>query len=116
MNTETTTEENPQEAIPTKKYNVHIYRETRFKFEGIEATSPDEAANLAAEMHSDQSTEWEECNGDNLGALVDLVGDEDYTDSVLIDFEPERVRKAAQKLLAACQMVVDRWEKGDLVS
>jgi hypothetical protein len=37
------------------------------------------------------------------------------TDGVLLQFdEPARRRAAAATLLAACQLVVDRWEHGDL--
>ena len=53
-------------------------------------------------------------DGKTFSAQVDVAGDEGSSQPVTIDFEPERQRKAATKLLAACRMVVDRWERGDL--
>ena len=39
-------------------------------------------------------------------ALVDVVGDEDYEQSCLIDFEPELERKGAPKLLASLEAIL----------
>ena len=97
------------------KYNVHLYREMRLFFPGVEAATPEEAARIAAGKQADAAASIDdECDGENLAALIDVVGDDQYQLSVTIDFEPERLRKAAPHLLAACQMVVDRWEAGDL--
>jgi hypothetical protein len=95
-------------------YNVHIYREMRFYFAGIEADTPEAAAQMAAGQPTCDADYSEDCDGENLAALIDVAGDEDYSQSVTIDFEAERRRKAAGIRLAACQMVVDRWERGDL--
>lgn len=95
-------------------YNVHIYREMRLFFPGIEAASPEEAARIAADKPTPDADYTEDCDGNNLAALVDVVGDDEFEHSVTIDFEHEQVRKAARELLDACRMVVDRWERGDL--
>jgi hypothetical protein len=84
------------------KFIVHLYREMKLSYAGIEADTP----HAAAEMVSKKLTaadNIEDCEGQNLAALVDVAGDEDYSQSVTIDFEPERIRKAAAKLLAALE-------------
>ena len=80
-------------------YNVHIYREMRLFFPGIEAATPDEAAHLAADKLTADAEYTEDCDGENLAALVDLVGDDNFEHSVTIDFGHERLRKAASDLL-----------------
>jgi hypothetical protein len=95
-------------------YNVHIYREMKLKFDGIEADAPEAAASIARDKPTDEADSIDDCDGETLAALVDLVGDDEYGQSRFIDFESERLRKAAPALLAACRMVVDRWERGDL--
>jgi len=77
------------------RYHVHIYREMRLLFEGIEAATPEDAARIAAERPTGETGVIDDCNGENLAALVDIDGDENYAQSRLIDFEPERLRKAA---------------------
>ena len=95
-------------------YIVHIYREMRLVFEGIEADTPEAAAAIARDKLTGDADDIESCDGETFAALVDVAGDKEYGQSRTIDFEPERQRKAAPKLLAACRMVVDRWEGGDL--
>ena len=56
----------------------------------------------------------DDCDGETFYALVDVQGDEQHEQSRFIDYEPERLRLAAPKLLEACRMVIDRWENGDL--
>ena len=95
-------------------YNVHLYREMRLVFDGIEAETPETAAAIARDMQTRDAVEIDDCEGMTLSALVDVDGDADYEHSVIIDFEEERQRKAGPALLAACRMVVARWEHGDL--
>lgn len=85
----------------TALYHVHIYRETRVYFPGIDARSPEEAARIAADKLTADAEYSEDCDGENLAALIDVAGDNEFTQSVTIDFEPERLRKAALKLLTA---------------
>jgi hypothetical protein len=82
-------------------YNVHIYREMRVFFPGIEAPTSDESARIAADKPTADAEYTEDCDGENLAALVDVVGDHELEHSVTIDFEHERVRKAAPSLLEA---------------
>lgn len=88
------------------KYIVHIYREMRLSYADIEADTPEAAAAIASGKPTDEADTIDDCEGQNLAALVDLAGDEDYSQSVMIDFEAERIRKAAPKLLAAMKAVL----------
>lgn len=88
-------------------YNVHIYREMRLFFPGIEAFTPEEAAAKASEMDTADADEITSCDGENLAALVDLVGDDEFEHSVTIDFDHERMRKAAPAMLEALEYVLD---------
>ena len=80
--------------MPT--YNVHLYREMRLFFPCIEAESPEEAAKIAAGKDFDDVDDFSDCDGENLAALVDLVGDEEFRHSKTIAFDP--VKEAAQEL------------------
>ena len=80
-------------------YTVYIYREMLLKFEGIEATTPEEAAEMACDKPTNDAEKIEDCEGKNIGALVDVVGDDQHEQSVTINFEPQRLRKAARELL-----------------
>lgn len=82
-------------------YNVHIYREMRVFFPGIEADSAEDAAGIAADRPTPDADYTEDCDGENLAALVDVVGDEGFEQSVTIDFDAERQRKALPQLLMA---------------
>ena len=95
-------------------YNVHIYREMRLVYEGISAETPEAAAAIARKKPTDDSVEIADCEGETLSAVVDEAGDSAYERSVMIAFENERLRTASPALLAACRMIVDRWERGDL--
>jgi hypothetical protein len=95
-------------------YNVHIYREMRLYFAGIEASTPKEAARIAADRMTGEAEYVEDCDGENLAALVDVAGDDEFTHSVAIDFEPERQRKAATELLEALNYLLEQTVDMDL--
>ncbi len=82
-------------------YNVHLYRETRLHFPGITADTPEQAARIAADRPTADAEFIEDCDGDNLAALIDVAGDDEFTQSVTIDFEPERLRRMVPELLEA---------------
>ena len=86
---------------------MHIYRELRLYFPGIEASSPEEASTLAGDKPTGDAEYTEDCDGENLSALIDLVGDDGFEKSVTIDFEPERLRKIATELLDALRAASD---------
>jgi hypothetical protein len=99
----------PAEVLPetgTALYHVHIFREMRLYFPGIEARSPDDAARIAADKPTADAEYSEDCDGENLAAVIDVAGDDDFTKSTTIDFEPERLRKAAPRLLAALTAIL----------
>jgi hypothetical protein len=89
-------------------YNVHAFREMRLVFGGIEADSHEAAAAIARDKPTqDADSIDDECDGETIGALVDVAGDEDYAQSRMIDFEPERQRRAAPKLLGALKAFIE---------
>ena len=77
------------------RYTVHVYREMRVKFEGIEAASPEEAADQARDLPTELAREFVDCEGEDFCTLVDVLGDEDYAQSRIIDCGGERNRKVA---------------------
>jgi len=83
--------------MPT--FNVHLYREMRLPFLGVEADTPEQAAKMVAEYPSEKAASYEDCESVTLAALVDLAGDKDYSQSVTIDLDP--VTTAAQELYEA---------------
>jgi hypothetical protein len=88
------------------QYIVHLYREMRIDFGGIEAETPEAAAEIASGKPTGDADAIEDCDGENLTALVDVAGDEDFHQSVTIEFETERQRKAAPKLLSALKSIL----------
>ena len=87
------------------QYNVHIYREMKLLFNRIEADTPETAAAKARDKLTGDADDIDDCDGETFAALVDVVGDERYEHSVTIDFEPERLRKAAPTLHEALKQV-----------
>ncbi|WP_422927487.1 hypothetical protein [Singulisphaera sp. PoT] len=83
------------------QYIVHLYREMRLTFEGIEAKSCEAAAHIARDKLTGDAEDIADCDGETLSALVDVADDAQYEQSCMIDFEPERLRKAAPALLDA---------------
>jgi hypothetical protein len=82
-------------------YTVHLYREMRLTFERVEADTHEAAAAIARDRLTEDADDIEDCDGENLAALVDVVGDDQYEHSQMINFEDERLRKAAPELLKA---------------
>ncbi len=85
-------------------FNVRIDREVLLVFEGIEAESHDAAAAIACDQHPAAADDIDDCDGETFSAIVEVAGDEDLGQSVTIDFEPGRQRKAAPVMLKALQM------------
>jgi hypothetical protein len=90
-----------------KIYNVHIYREMGLAYGGIEAGTHEEAAATARDKPTDQADSIDDCDGETIAALVDVVGDEQYAQSRVVDFEPERRRRTATDLQAALTWLLD---------
>jgi hypothetical protein len=87
-------------------YNVHLYREMRLVFGGIEADTPEAAASIAGNMPTGDADDIADCEGENLAALVDVAGDAEYTQSRMVDFAPARQRQAAPKLLVSLKALL----------
>jgi hypothetical protein len=92
-------------------YNVHLYREMRLFFPGIVADTPEQAAARAAELPDDEAAHIEDCEGINLCALVDLVGDDDFSESVGVDFDHGRTIVRADQLHQALQQALDAFNR-----
>ena len=85
------------------RYNVHLYREMRLLFEGIETGSHEEAAAIARQRSCEEADFIGDCDGETFAALVDVVGDTEYEQTRLVSFEGERLREATPLLLEAVQ-------------
>lgn len=72
------------------KYNVHVFKEYRVKFEGIEAESPEAAAKIANNMEDKRAIEIEDTEGAGLGYIVDEHGDHDYLNSISLNANFEK--------------------------
>jgi hypothetical protein len=83
--------------MPT--YNVHLYREMRLFFPGVEADTAEEAAKIVAEKASEEAASTEDCEGESVAALVDLVGDEDFSESVTINLGPVKSASSPEATL-----------------
>lgn len=68
------------------KFRVHLYREMRLTFNDIEAETHEKAADIATNMETDRADACEDCDGNNIAALVDVVGDDEFKNSKVIDF------------------------------
>src|SRR5262245_38710170 len=97
----------PTERTLTMIYNVHIYREMRLFFPDIEAGTPEEAAAKARDLDTADADEITSCDGETFAALVDVAWNDQYEQSVTIDFECERERKTASEMRIALQAFVE---------
>jgi hypothetical protein len=96
-------------------YNVHLYREMLLVFQDIQADSPQQAADSCRDLPAEAACgEAVDCDGETFGALVDVQGDTDYSQSVMIDFDAERIRKAAPALLKALDYLLEQTVDMDL--
>jgi hypothetical protein len=88
-------------------YNVHIYREMRLFFPGIEAPSAEIGASWASQKTTDDAALVDDCDGETLAALVDVVGDEAFEHSQMIDFDPARqfTRELQEALVNLCAQI-----------
>jgi hypothetical protein len=69
------------------RYNVHLYREMKLRFDGIEADSPEAAANVARDGLTKDADAIDDCDSETSAAVVDVVGDQDFTRSRCIHFD-----------------------------
>jgi hypothetical protein len=90
--------------MPT--YTVHVHREMRLKFTGVEAESMEDAAKIGADLRTDQAAEIGDCAGANLYALVDIEDDEDFEHSSVVDFEAGRMVDSGPAMLRALELAV----------
>ena len=84
-------------------YNVHLFREMRLRFDDIEAGSHEEAAAIAGAKPDREAVSIDDCDGANIAALVDVVGDDECEHSRTIDLP--HVESTAPKILAALEHI-----------
>jgi hypothetical protein len=82
-------------------YNVHMDREVHLTYESIEADTAHAAAAIALDKSVGAADDIDDCAGETFVAVIDVDGDDQYERSITIEFEAERLRKAAPELLAA---------------
>jgi hypothetical protein len=87
-------------------YNVHLYRTVRLLFAGIEADTLKAAAAIARIGLTSNADEIDDGYADDVFAQIDVAGDNPPKHFVTIDFEPERLRKAAPGLLEAIPSLI----------
>lgn len=87
-------------------YSIHIYRVMKLRFDNVSAATAQEAADKVCTLPSDQADDLDDCDGETFSALVDVVDDENYDHSQMIDYEPERTHQGAAMLLAALEQAL----------
>lgn len=91
---------------PQTIFNVHLHREMYLYYPRISAPSAEEAARIASQMPASEAETIEDCDGDNIAAVIDVAGDTDYAKSMVVDFEPARLQKSAAVMLQALREVL----------
>ena len=88
-------------------YNVHIFCEMRLFFPGIEAPSAEIAASWASQKLTAEAALIDDCDGETFAALVDVVGDEAFKHSRMIDLDPARqfTRELQEALVNLCAQI-----------
>jgi hypothetical protein len=86
-------------------YNVHLYRTVRLLFKAIEADTPKAAAAIARIGLTGNADEIDDGYADDVFAQIDVAGDNPPKCTVTIDFEPERLRKAAAQMQETLEYV-----------
>lgn len=87
-------------------FNVHLYREMRLGFGGIEADTHEAAAVIARDKPTAEADSIDDCAGETFAAVVGVQGDEDQTQTRIILFEADLIRKAGQEMLAVLKAVL----------
>lgn len=95
------------------KFIVHLYREMRLSYTDIEADTPEAAAAITRDRPTGDADDIDDCDGETFDACVDVAGDEEYEHSRWIDFEAERIRKAAPALLRALEAMLEVFVDSD---
>jgi hypothetical protein len=101
--------------MPT--YTVHVYREMRVTFTGLHASSPEEAASVAADLRTYSAEDVQDCEGENLSALVEVERrarprrHADVSDSKTIYFEAGRMVDTGPTMLKALEALLTNIEE-----
>jgi hypothetical protein len=82
-------------------YNVHMDREVHLTYESIEADTAYAAADIALDRSVGAADDIDDCAGESFAAVIDVASDDQFEQFVTIEFEAERLRKAAPDMLDA---------------
>jgi len=101
-------------------YNVHIFREMRLYYPSIEASTPKKAARIAADRPTADAEYVEDCEGENIAALIDVAGDDDFAQSTIVELResPQRTNEPVDihRLLDERRQVAVIWSIEDVQS
>lgn len=105
------------------QYDVHLYKLYRVKHAGVDASSMEEAITKAIKLPDKEAECIEDCEEPAYEALVDVVGDEEYEQTLrfeMIDEKPVRIDASAhlaarERALKLCQQLAAFTKDGDFV-
>ena len=74
-------------------YHVHVHRELRLTISPVTADSPEQAAEVARHLPTDEALSIDDCDGATLAALVDHAGGDRFEPSARFEFAVVRPRE-----------------------
>jgi hypothetical protein len=96
-------------------YTVHFRNYTAFASHDVQANTPKQALARARKLLAEDKLDlWFEHYDPTSDVNEIVVSDGDGTELAFWHDDDMRLHMAAQDLLDAAQLVIDRWERGDL--
>lgn len=95
-------------------YTVNFASDAEFASRNFDAETPEQALALARKLYEDEPSELWFAPYDGMDVNEILVYDADGNELAVWYDDDMRLRLAAQDLLDAAELVVARWERGDL--
>jgi hypothetical protein len=96
-------------------YTVHFRNYTAFASHDVQAKTPKQALARARKLLAEDKLDlWFEHYDATSDVNEIVVSDADGTELAFWHDDDMRLNMAAQDLLDAAQLVIDRWERGDL--
>jgi hypothetical protein len=97
-----------------KTYKVNFASDAEFASRDFDAKTPEQALALARKLYEDEPSELWFFPYDGMDVNEILVYDADGNEVAVWYDDDMRLRVAARELLDAAELVVARWEQGDL--
>jgi hypothetical protein len=94
-------------------HNVHLYREVHLTYESIDAYTAQAAAAIAIDRSVGAADDIDDCAGETFVAIIDVAGDDRHERTLNIEFEAERLLKAAPDMLDALREFISMQELAD---